>query len=412
MEQPIDFTPDETRPAPVRMDGLRLALFTDTYLPQMNGVSRTLARLVEAMERRGGSVHVVTPDDPGAAGLLDPRVTRVPSTAFWAYPQLRLSLPAPRRLEAHLRAFRPHLVHVATPFGVGLAGRRLAGRLRVPLVSSYHTSFTQYARYYGLGALEAPGWRFLRWFHEGTLRTYCPTDAVRRELGAHGFTRTALWSRGVETERFSPTARTRAMRVRMGASNDATVVIAYVGRVAREKGIDDLLDAIPLVTAAAAARGVEVVCAVAGEGPHLEACRQRGLANVTFVGRLEGAMLAGFFASADVFAFPSTTDTFGNVLLEAMASGLPVVAAEAAPTLELLDGDARGVVHRGGDVAALADQLLALACDPHRRRALAANGLRFAQSRSWDVVWNELFRDYRAVAVAPAVAVAGEATRP
>lgn len=372
-------------------EGLRLAIFSDTYPPHMNGVAAALGRLSSAVRERGGEVRVVTTSDPRAP-LAESDVRRWPSIPFWAYPQLRISAPPPSRVARELAAWRPTLVHVATPFGVGLAARRAAIALGVPLVTSYHTSFSQYAAFYKLGKLSAPGWSFLRWFHNTGLRTYCPSNAIRAELNAQGFQNTRIWSRGVDMSRFNPSRRSAAMRARFGADPD-TIVVAYVGRIAAEKG---------LAVAAAAMRRLEteksIRFVVVGEGPYEERLRSLSPRGAMFTGRLSGDALSEAYASADIFVFPSSTDTFGQVLLEAMASGLPVVAADAAPTREVLGGEA-GILLPAGDDARLAAEIRRLAANPVERSRMAAGALRAASARSWSAVFDDLVRDYNEVAL-------------
>ena len=369
---------------------IRLALFSDTYAPQVNGVSRTLERLVAALRARGGSVEVFTTADPQAQPT--PGVHRYPARPFWAYPQLQLSWPKQRTVREALRAFQPNLVHAATEFGVGLAGRRAALALEVPFVSSYHTSFTAYAAHYGLGALQRPGWAFLRWFHNSGQRTYCPTRAIVEEVSAHGFANCREWSRGVDGNRFSPGFRSDAFRDAIGAHAD-TLVVAYVGRIAPEKNVQVAIDA---VRSASAARPHAIKFVVVGDGPFEASARNTAPAGTVFTGRLEGHALAEAYASADLLLFPSTTDTFGNVMLEAMASGTPVIGADVPPTREILLPD-RGWVCPAGDSAAVAQQLVALIDRPQERRSMQVRALAHAQSRTWDAVWDTLFADYLSV---------------
>lgn len=374
---------------------LRVAVFSDTALPQMNGVSRTLDRLAIEVRTRGGAVRLFTTTDPAAGEERD--VVRFPSRPFWAYPQLRLALPSAASAAAALREWNATLVHAATPFGVGLAGRSAATELGLPFVSSYHTSLSAYARFYRLGALSEPGWAFLRWFHNGGRRTYCPTRAVERELHAHGFIGTRIWSRGVDPVRFSPAWRSAELRARWGAGeagNDAgRIVVAYVGRLAAEKGLDVLLDGFRRAQAAAPERFIFVF---AGDGPYADHCREHAPRGAHFLGQLLGDELSRVYASADLFVFPSTTDTFGNVLLEAMASGLAVVGADAASTREVL-GARAGVTFAADEAAALARTLLELAGDPARRAALRDAALATARVHSWEAIFDELVADYRAV---------------
>src|SRR5215469_4328644 len=251
---------------------LRLALFTDTYPPQLNGVSRTLERLVHAITARGGTARVYTTTDPGVQPREDgDRLWRRPSIPFWAYPQLRITAPILGRAYRDLGRWQPTLIHAATPFGMGLAGRSCARALGVPLVTSYHTSFNEYAKFYRLGALSKPGWAFIRWFHNGGERTYVPTRAVLEDLRALGFERLEVWGRGVESHRFNPAFRTQTWRARLGA-DDNTVVVVYVGRLAAEKGLDTAVRAMRQLSAgplgSAAPNGRRVVFALAGDGPY------------------------------------------------------------------------------------------------------------------------------------------------
>jgi phosphatidylinositol alpha 1,6-mannosyltransferase len=369
---------------------LRLALFTDTYAPQVNGVARTLQRLAAAVLSRGGAVRLFTTDDPEAAPA--PEVVRFPGRAFWAYPQLRLAWPPREAVRQELLAFAPTLVHAATEFGVGLAGRRAALELGLPLVTSYHTNFTSYAEHYHLGFLAHPGWQYLRWFHGGASRTFCPTHAIRRELEGRGFANVGVWSRGVDGARFAPAYRSAALRGELEAGDD-TVVVGYVGRLALEKGLPVAVAAMRRVMARHPGR---VRFLVVGDGPYEATMRAEAPPGTTFLGRLAGDRLAAAYASCDLFLFPSTTDTFGNVLLEAMASGVPVVGADVGPTRELLAPD-RGWLVPPGDAEALAAQVDALVQSPERVRDGAARAFAFAATQRWEAVWTALFGAYAEV---------------
>jgi glycosyltransferase involved in cell wall biosynthesis len=322
---------------------------------------------------------------------------------FWAYPQLRIAAPVLGRAYHDVRRWRPTLIHAATPFGMGLAGRSCARALGVPLVTSYHTSFNEYAKFYRLGALSAPGWAYIRWFHNSGARTYAPTRAVVDELSALGFDRLALWGRGVEARAFNPSFRDPAWRARLGATDD-TIVVAYVGRLAAEKGLDTALTAMHRLADRARGPTTEdgrrdrrrIVFAVAGDGPYAAHCRRAAPPAVQFVGRLEGQALSAFYASADLFMFPSSTDTFGNVLLEAMASAVPIIGADAGPTRELLAAGG-GIIVRRNDPDALAQAIVALADDPVGRAEMGARGVAYAATCSWDCVFDALIEDYRTV---------------
>jgi glycosyltransferase involved in cell wall biosynthesis len=374
----------------VRLDGVRLALFSDTYPPQMNGVSRTLERLIAAARERGATVRVFTTDDPELAHV-DHDEVRWKSVPFWAYPQVRLSAPRALAARADLLAWNPSIVHVATEFGVGLAGRSAAQSLGVPLITSYHTSFSAYAEFYRLGALAAVGWKYFRWFHSAAARTFTPTEAIKAEVEAHGFRHVGVWGRGVDGDRFDPSFRSLEWRRGLGIADDAMVVL-YVGRIAKEKGLEHALRAMhELAGTAPRIRFVYV-----GDGPYEAELRAAAPEGTIFTGRMSGVPLSTAYASADVFLFPSVTDTFGNVLLEAMASGLVVVSADAGNTRELIGTD-RGVIVPVEQSGAIAGALLALEADRARHGAVRDAAQRWARERTWSNVWNGLFGEYLTV---------------
>jgi glycosyltransferase involved in cell wall biosynthesis len=382
---------------------LRVAIFTDTFAPQMNGVARTLGRLRAELERRGHAALVFAPSDP--RGPSNDAVTW-PSVSFWAYPELRLSWPSRGAVRGGLSAWAPSIVHVATPFGIGLAGARAAHDLGVPLVTSYHTSLSEYARFYGLGAFAAPGWEYLRWFHNRGRRTFVPTAAICNELGARRFERLRVWPRGVDTDAFSPRFRSAEMRRSWNADED-TIVIAYVGRIAKEKSVGLAIQA--------AARLVggdrKVAFVVVGEGPFEREARAMAPARTVFTGRLSGRALATAYASADILVFPSVTDTFGNVMLEGMASGLAIVAADVPQSREVCAvGNAE--LFAPENVDDLARSLEGLVANRFARDTLRARALTRAQACGWKTVFDDLFADYHAVASASDIRLIGErATR-
>lgn len=381
-ERPVVQLPD--------MTGVRLAIFTETYRPQVNGVARTLERLVSTIESQGGTTQVFTAADPEA--VEEAGVTRFPSRAFWAYPQLRLALPTARATADVLAAFNPTLVHVATEFGMGLAGRRAARALGVPLVSSYHTNFAAYAGHYRLGAFARPGWKYLRWFHSASQVTFCPTQAVADDLQRRGFNRCDVWSRGVDSQRFSPRHRKPVWRARAGAW-DNTLLVTYVGRLAAEKGLHVALDAVRIATQQ---RPAQIRMMVVGDGPGEDAARAMAPDCVHFTGRLTGMTLLEAYAAGDVFIFPSTTDTFGNVMVEAMASGMPVVGADVGPTREVL-ANGGGWLVPGGRAAAFASLLVRLIDDRAMLASAREEALASARARDWETVWARLFARYLAI---------------
>ena len=327
---------------------MRIALVTDTYVPQINGVSTVVHRIVQALGDRGVAVTVVAPRYPNAPAD-PPGELRVRSAPFPPYPAIRLSLPAPGQVGRFLGRFRPDLVHVATEGPLGLAGRRFAVRRRVPLVTSYHTDFPGYCRHYGAPLLESTAWQWLRWFHGAARLTHTPGEFMRDLLHARGLTRAVVWGRGVDTEWFHPERDRSLWRRRLGV-RDGTALVLHVGRLAAEKNLEVLADAWSL---AHATLGAQARFVIAGEGP-LEARLESRLPWATRMGFLDREDLADLYAAADVCVLPSATETCGLVALEAMATGLPVIAADAGGFRESIRHGHNGILVPATDARAFA----------------------------------------------------------
>lgn len=380
---------------------MRVALFSDTFLPTLNGVARTLALLVEHAGRAGHEVAVVCPrvqdrDHPGTALHL-----RVPGVELPFYRELHAARPWLKPSESRaLRDFRPDVVHCATEALVGMAGRRWALRHGVPLVTSYCTNFPDYMAGYRMGMLENTVWRHLRRFHGSARLTLTPSQTTRRDLLARGFhPRIRIWGRGVDAELFHPGRRDPGLREEMAPGAD--VVLLYVGRIAPEKRVDLLLEAFPAIRAYAS-RTVALV--FVGGGPALEELRAREVDGVHFAGYRRGEDLAAHFASGDVFLFPSDTETFGQVVTEAMASGLPVVAPARGGVLDTVVPGETGRLFEPGRVDRLVDAALGLVEDPGLRRRMGAAAREAATARSWQAVFDKLFADYGSAVADPAPA--------
>jgi len=309
---------------------------------------------------------------------------------LWPSPRRPLAATAQRRIEAELRGWRATLVHAATPFGVGLAGRTAAQTLGLPLVTSYHPDAAGTA---ALARLGAPGWKYLRWFHNGARRTFCPTHEQSAELAARGVPRAAPWTRGVDAGRFHPRHRSALVRARLGADESTVIVAAVLGPVRPRQQIERLLAVARRVQADSARR---VIFAVAGVAAPRAATTQGATADLVFAGEPAGAALGSFYASADLLVVPSATDADGDVLLEAMASGLPVLAVDAHVTREFL-GDGRGVIVGPHNELGLASRIVSLADAPDERAAFAAQALDHARQRTTGAAADAMLGEYTAV---------------
>ena len=361
---------------------MRIAYVTETWPPELNGVSLTVERAVRHLRSRGHLVELIRPCQPGESRLDASDELRTAGAALPMYPDVRVGFARPATLSGRFAASRPDLVHIATPGPLAWAAMAAARSARIPVTSDFRTNFHTYSRYYGLGFLSGTALGLLRRFHNLSVRTFVPTRSAERELAAAGFENLSVVGRGVDTARFSPARRSDALRARWGVAADAPVFLA-VGRVAAEKNIELGIAAFEAVKR----ERPDAAMVVVGDGP-LRARLEAVHPGVRFVGALRGTELAEHYASADVFLFPSLSDTFGNVVLEAMASAVPVLSFDCAAAAEhLQDGVSARLVRPGdetGFVAAARDLAAAHAARvdaPMRAAALAA-----AQRASWDDV--------------------------
>jgi glycosyltransferase involved in cell wall biosynthesis len=372
---------------------MRIALFTDTYLPTINGVARTLGQLVSHAHARGHEVALVTPAlSPGAADgtVVHHQLAAVPLPM---YPEIPLARPLDRKGRDRLDRFQPELVHAATEFTIGWSGRLWAKKKGIPLVSSFHTDWPAYMRGYGFGGLETTAWRILQGFHGGARVTFCPSTSTLAQLRSWGFSHELrIWGRGVDTDLFSPKHRREDLRKEMTPVGGK--VVLYVGRLAPEKRLDVLIEAFPLVRKAL---GQKVVLALVGDGPYMDKLKREKPDGVLLLGYRTGLPLAEAYASGDVFAFPSDTETFGNVVAEALASGLPVVAPKKGGVVDSVTPGRTGVLVPPRDPKAMADALISLLNDPAKLDALSRGARAHALARSWASVLDALFDDYREI---------------
>ncbi|MEK3714102.1 glycosyltransferase family 4 protein [Paenibacillus sp. FSL R7-0333] len=370
---------------------MRLALFTDTFLPQTNGVARTLGRLTSHLHRRGIEHLLFTPKSAPESSYPDP-VRPVASIPFFLYPECRLALPGMSSMQSELTAFAPDLLHLATPFNIGLTGLRYARKQQLPHVASYHTHFDRYLEYYKMRRILPLYWKYMKWYHRSCDAVLAPSRETLTSLRMEGFTRLRLWSRGVDCTLYSPERRSEETRERYGKG--AALMMLYVGRIAPEKDLTTLLQAMQLLPESVRSK-IQLV--IVGDGPLLPELKWQAPENVTFTGARHGEELAELYASADLFVFPSCTETFGNVVLEAMASGLPVIAADAGGTRELIAPGVTGMLFGPRSPAAMAEQICTAAARPLLRSAMGREGRHQALQRSWEQIFDRLIKDYEEV---------------
>lgn len=369
---------------------MKIAYFTESLPPNTDGVVRTICNLTSTLEARGVDYRLFSPFKPDPSFSWSHRVYKLVSLPLALYTDYRLAIPYFHPLDRALDSFRPDLIHVISPSLLGLFGLDYARKRGLPAVSSYHTHFVSYFSYYGFSKVTGPGWRFLHWFHNQFRKTYAPSPSAVRELTDHGIRGVELWQRGVDLRRFSPAYRCDELRRSVGAHH--VPLLLYVGRLVKEKDLDDLVEAAHLLRI----RGCRFALAIVGDGPMREELGQ-ALPCAHFLGYQHGDQLSAWYASADAFVFPSTTETFGNVILEAFASGLPAVGVSQGGVADIITHGRDGLLARPHDPRSLADAIQSLLCDEPRRTAMARAALSTAASYRWDAVNEKLINSYHAV---------------
>ena len=383
---------------------MRIAMFTETFLPGTDGIVTRLCATLRHLEEEGHEVLLFAPEG-APERYASATVIGIPSFRFFLYPEKRFSFPWPRIGRA-LKAFQPDFIHAVNPAFLGLGAVYYSWRLRLPYLASYHTNVPAYARHYGLNWLEPALWWYFRMLHKRASINLCTSRATLHELDAHGFANLGLWERGVDTEQFSNIPSSESMRQRLGSTSETEnpKVLLYVGRLAAEKGLEKLrfcLDALPNIS-----------LAIVGDGPHrAELERVFAGTKTVFTGYLHGAELAEAYASADGFVFPSTTETLGLVLFEAMASGLPVMAADSPPTREVLEGGRAGFIFDANDPQSILNTMQDLLYNEEKRLAIQDHALRIAADLDWRGPTNQLLSHYERL-LSQSLAIHSEPVRP
>ncbi|MFE7646701.1 glycosyltransferase family 4 protein [Streptomyces phaeoluteigriseus] len=374
---------------------MRVVIVTESFPPDVNGVAHCALQTARHLVDRGHLPLVVAPATaagPGPDAEAPCPVIRVPSLPLPGYPQVRVALPS-RRVAAALVEHRADMVHLASPFILGVRGMAAAARLGIPAVAVYQTDLAGYARTY-VHAGEAAAWRRIRSVHAAADLTLAPSSAALHDLGTHAVPRVKLWPRGVDTVRFHPDLRDDALRRELAPNGE--VIVGYVGRLAPEKQVE-------LLAGVCGLDGVRVV--VVGDGPSRPGLDE-ALPGAVFLGRRTGDELARIFASLDVFAHTGPFETFCQTVQEAMASGVPVVAPAAGGPLDLVAHGRSGLLVPPRDAGAVRDAVAALAADPARRTAYGDAGRAMVEGRTWAAVGDQLIGHYGDVLAARRLVVA------
>ncbi|MDE5074845.1 MAG: glycosyltransferase family 1 protein [Trichodesmium sp. St5_bin2_1] len=367
---------------------MKIALFTETFLPKIDGIVTRLCHTVEHLQRSGDRVLIFSP----AGGLTEyqgAEICGIEGFPLPLYPELKLAIPTPT-IGEKLEQLQPDIIHVANPAVLGLGGLFYAKKLNIPLVASYHTHLPQYLHHYGLGMLEGLLWELLKSGHNQADLNLCTSTAMVEELRNHGIERVDLWQRGVDTELFQPAYANLEMRNYLSQGKPDSRILLYVGRLGVEKEIDrikPILEAIP-----------NACLALVGDGPNRQTLEQHFANTPThFVGYLRGQELASAYASADAFIFPSRTETLGLVLLEAMAAGTPVVAANSGGIPDIVTNGINGHLFDPAEEKGAITATQKLLAQSEERETLRQNARAEAERWGWSAATQQLRNYYQKI---------------
>ncbi|MFC4321639.1 glycosyltransferase family 4 protein [Litchfieldia salsa] len=366
----------------------KIAIFTDTYAPDVNGVARTLKRLTTYLEKQGVEYRVFAPESTSQT-IFEHQIHRFISLPFFLYPECRLGLPNLPSIKSELQLFKPDLIHIATPFNIGLTGLHYAKKMNIPVVGSYHTNFDQYLNYYELQFLSKVLWKYMHWFHRPFKRIFVPSKETLTDLKKHGFTNLSIWPRGIDCNLFHPNHSREVFLNKYQIKS--TYILTYVGRLSPEKDVTTLIEiamAIPNYL------HDQIQWLIVGDGPSKDEMMKTAPPNMTFTGFLNGEELAEVYACSDLFIFPSPTETFGNVVLESLACGTPVIGANSGGVKSIIQHERNGLLCNPNQVDEFVSAILKLINDGHYRKEMGLAGRSYALTQSWDVIFDNLLTEY------------------
>jgi glycosyltransferase involved in cell wall biosynthesis len=367
---------------------MRVALYTETFLPKIDGIVRVVCLTLEHLQRHGIEAVVVAPEQ-GVREYMGARVIGVPCVRNPAYPEGRIALPGPGTYW-QVRAFRPDLMHCFHPVMAGLAGLLFAKQLHIPVISSFHLDIATMASFYGFPLLGAVLKKIVNWGFNHSDYALAPSRLVQTTMTAEGINKVGLWRRGVDAEQFHPCHRDPRTRDEISDGHPDDTILIYVGRLAPEKQIEQVRAVLEQVP------GTRL--ALVGGGPYQPVLEKHfaGLP-VTFVGYRTGASLARAYASADIFVFPSAFESFGLVILEAMACGIPVVSAQVGGAQDMIEEGVSGYTFEVNDVNKLVAGVRAIVSEPGKLDRMRVDARNQAERQSWPAMMDELFACYEAV---------------
>ncbi len=366
---------------------MKIAIFTDTFLPQINGVTNTLSKMKDYMDQRDIEYMFMIPGDISEKEQLQ-NIISFQSARFFLYPECRLTFPNYLEVAKQMDEFEPDLIHVATEFSLGMMGLKYARKNKITVTASYHTDFPGYMDYYGLPFLKPTVWNFLLWFHSFAFLNFAPSKHTANQLIDKGMENVRVWGRGIDINKYSPEFYSKEVREDFAQADE--LLLLYVGRIAPEKELNVLMEAAEILDR----KNISYTLLMVGDGPSRKLFEEKKLPNVKFLGYKSGNELQNLYSSSDIFVFPSRSETYGNVILEAMASGLPVVSVLEGGVKENLIEGYNGIACEPGSGQSFADGIEKFVKNESLRRQMSQNARNHADRMDWNTVFDQLFNEF------------------
>jgi len=367
---------------------MRIVYFTETFLPKIDGIVITLMHLLEYLEKKGHQSIMFAPS-AGVSSYASTQVVQKLSVRVPFYPEVRVALPL-ARVAKEVTEFKPDIIHLVNPTFLGVAGLRVARRYSIPVVASYHTDLPGFARRWRMGFLSEFIYGYYRWIHNRADLNLTPSKFTLEQLEAKGFKRLALWKGGVDIARFHPSNRSKTWRRKLTGGEPDKPLVIFISRLSKEKRVDWLLPVVKNIP------GIRL--AIVGDGPDRERLERAFEGTPTvFMGYLRGADLAAAYASGDVFAFTGAEETYGNVVAEAMASGLPVVAPKSGGVVDLIQEGVTGYLYPPEDNRIFLKRVKELSGDMDKARKMGKAGQKKAEQYAWEATLDPLLELYEEV---------------
>lgn len=370
-------------------NNIRIAYFAGSMKPGQDGVTRVLYRLVDNLNNNEIK-HIFFTSIAPSTHECSSTIIKVPSVKFPLYKDYRFAVPGIKHFENYLNSFSPDIIHINSPCSLGCAAIKYGRKYNIPVVATYHTHFPSYAKYYKINTLEMFGWNYLRSLYNKCERVYVPSIPVMDELKKHQFKTVTFLPHGVDTEMFNPIYNSKEWKKKLGIEGKQALLFA--GRLVWEKDLKVLAETYKIINS----QRNDAVFVLAGDGPIRKELEQL-MPEAVFLGYQSGADLSTAYASSDIFVFPSTTETFGNVTVEAMASGLPPVCAKEGGAYGIIQAGVTGLLAEPRNPKDLADKLIYLLDNPGIRMEMARKAVEFANEQTWENIFRKLYHSYAEV---------------